>query len=152
MIVTTRFTLDAPLEVVWRYLLDIARIAPCVPGAQLLEVIDDRTYAGKIGVKLGPIDVGYVGRVRIDQIEPYMTPGPGLVTLIEADEDFRDRHFSSFYADGLTPDQARVLRAWCRDNEIAEVPLAPTISFANWIYLGYFLTALLQGHVLQAAY
>ena len=53
---------------------------------------------------------------------------------------------------GLTPDQARVLRAWCRDNEIAEVPLAPTISFANWIYLGYFLTALLQGHVLQAAY
>ncbi|MEQ1918188.1 MAG: hypothetical protein ABL955_03240 [Elusimicrobiota bacterium] len=90
--------------------------------------------------------------VRTDQIEPYMTPGPGLVALIEADEDFRDRHFSAFYADGLTPDQARVLRAWCRDNEIAEVPLAPTISFANWIYLGYFLTALLQGHVLQAAY
>lgn len=90
--------------------------------------------------------------VRADQIAPFMTPGPNLVALIEADEDFRDRHFSSFYADGLTPDQARVLKAWCRVNEISEVPLAPTISFANWIYLGYFLTALLQGHVLQAAY
>lgn len=90
--------------------------------------------------------------VRPDQIKPFMTPGPTLVESIEADEDFRDEHFGAFYADGLTPDQAEALRAWCERNGIAAVPLAPTISFANWIYLGYFLTALLQGHVLMAAY
>ena len=90
--------------------------------------------------------------VRPDQIKPFMTPGPSLVESIEADEDFRDEHFGSFYADGLTPDQAEALRGWCERNAIAAVPLAPTISFANWIYLGYFLTALLQGHVLMAAY
>lgn len=90
--------------------------------------------------------------VRPDQIEPYMNLGPALVAAIEEDEDFRDEHFASFYADGLTPDQAEALREWCRENEIDSVPLAPTISFANWIYLGYFLTVLLQGHVLQPLY
>jgi hypothetical protein len=90
--------------------------------------------------------------VRPDQIRPYMNLGPSLVAAIEEDEDFRDEHFESFYADGLTPEQAEALRVWCVDNEIESVPLAPTISFANWIYLGYFLTAVLQGHVLQPFY
>lgn len=90
--------------------------------------------------------------VRPDQIVPYMNLGPALVAAIEEDEDFRDEHFASFYADGLTPDQAEALKEWCADNEVESVPLAPTISFANWIYLGYFLTVLLQGHVLRSLY
>lgn len=69
MTITNRFSLDAPLDLVWRFLLDVPKIAHCVPGAQLLEVIDDRTYAGKIGVKLGPIDVGYRGRIHIEEID-----------------------------------------------------------------------------------
>ncbi len=69
MTITNRFSLDAPLDVVWRFLLDIPKIAHCVPGAQLLEVIDERTYAGKIGVKLGPIDIGYRGKIHIDEID-----------------------------------------------------------------------------------
>lgn len=90
--------------------------------------------------------------VRPDQIAPYMNLGPALVAAIEEDEDFRDEHFPTFYADGLTPDQAAALREWCADNGVESVPLAPTISFANWIYLGYFLTVLLRGHVLQPLY
>lgn len=90
--------------------------------------------------------------VRPDQILPYMNLGPSLVAAIEEDEDFRDEHFAVFYADGLTPDQAVALREWCADNDIESVPLAPTISFANWIYLGYFLTVFIQGHVLQPLY
>lgn len=90
--------------------------------------------------------------VRPDQIQPYMNLGPALVAAIEEDEDFRDEHFPTFYADGLTPDQAVALRRWCGENAVESVPLAPTISFANWIYLGYFLTVLLQGHVLQPLY
>ena len=89
--------------------------------------------------------------VRPDQIKPYMNLGPGLVAAIETDADFREE-FGSFYADGLTPRQAAALREWCDDNEVASVPLAPTISFANWIYLGYFLTVVLQGHVLRRLY
>jgi carbon monoxide dehydrogenase subunit G len=69
MNIKTKFEVKAPLEAVWRYMLDVQKVAPCVPGAQLTEVIDDRTFAGKIGVKLGPIDVGYRGKVHIDQID-----------------------------------------------------------------------------------
>jgi carbon monoxide dehydrogenase subunit G len=69
VIVKTEFTVDAPLEVVWRYLLDIPKIAHCVPGAELTEVIDDRTFGGKIGVKLGPIDLGYRGRISIEEVD-----------------------------------------------------------------------------------
>ena len=49
--------LDVPLPVgeTWRVLLDIERIATCLPGAELTEVIDDKTYAGKVAVRLGPI-------------------------------------------------------------------------------------------------
>lgn len=69
MIITTSFQVDAPLDAVWRHLLDVPTIAPCVPGAQLTSVIDDRTYEGKIQVKLGPITVDYKGQVKIDEID-----------------------------------------------------------------------------------
>ncbi|UPT75781.1 MAG: hypothetical protein M0D55_08975 [Elusimicrobiota bacterium] len=90
--------------------------------------------------------------VPVDHIEPFMNLGPSLVERIEADEDFRDEHFPTFYADGLTRDQVEALKVWCRDEGIETVPLAPTISFANWIFLGYFLTRVLDGHVLRSLY
>lgn len=90
--------------------------------------------------------------VPVGEIDPYMNPGPELVARIEADPDLRDEHFSMIYADGLTPDQAKVLREWCREEGLKTVPLAPTISFANWIFLGFFLTRVLQGHVLRMLY
>ena len=39
----------------WPLLMDIRRIAPCMPGAELTEVVDDKTYKGKIAVRLGPV-------------------------------------------------------------------------------------------------
>ena len=90
--------------------------------------------------------------VPIAHIEKFMTLGPSLVARIEDDEDFRDEHFTAFYADGLTGEQAEALREWCANEGIDTVPLAPTISFANWIFLGYFLTRLLEGHVLRFLY
>jgi hypothetical protein len=90
--------------------------------------------------------------VPIAHITRFMTLGPSLVARIEADPDFHDEHFSTLYADGLTGEQAAVLQEWCRAEGIETVPLAPTISFANWIFLGYFLTRLLEGHVLRFLY
>lgn len=69
MVITTRFALAAPVDAAWGYLLDVEKIANCVPGASLTEVIDDKTYAGKIEVRLGPIAVSYKGRVMIESID-----------------------------------------------------------------------------------
>jgi hypothetical protein len=58
----------APAET-WRVLMDIPRIVPCMPGAELLEQIDDRTYKGKVSVKLGPVALSFVGTAQFETID-----------------------------------------------------------------------------------
>lgn len=69
MEITTTFDLSAPIETAWAYLLDVQKIAGCVPGASLTQVIDDHTFDGKIEIKLGPIAVGYKGRVSLENVD-----------------------------------------------------------------------------------
>lgn len=69
MIITTRFELAAPVDAAWDYLLDVEKIAQCVPGASLTEVIDEKTYAGRIEVRLGPIAVSYKGRITLESVD-----------------------------------------------------------------------------------
>src|SRR5256885_2939760 len=69
MVITTRFELSAPIESAWAYLLDVPKIAHCVPGASLTNVIDDKTYEGRVEVKLGPIGVSYKGRITIQSMD-----------------------------------------------------------------------------------
>ena len=47
------FEVPLPPDEAWPLLMDIRRIAPCMPGAELTEVVDDKTYKGKIAVRLG---------------------------------------------------------------------------------------------------
>jgi hypothetical protein len=49
--------------------MDIKRIAPCMPGAELTEVVDDTTYKGKISVRLGPVALTFAGLVRFEEID-----------------------------------------------------------------------------------
>ncbi|HEX6844668.1 MAG TPA: SRPBCC domain-containing protein, partial [Actinomycetota bacterium] len=43
MLIENEFTVTAPVDELWAYLLDVERIAPCMPGAELTEVVDDTT-------------------------------------------------------------------------------------------------------------
>jgi carbon monoxide dehydrogenase subunit G len=62
------FRVDVPVEEAWRVLLDVERIAPCVPGAQLQEVEGDE-YRGIVKVKVGPITAQYKGAARITEAD-----------------------------------------------------------------------------------
>jgi carbon monoxide dehydrogenase subunit G len=64
-------TLDVPLPPAeaWKLLLDIKRIATCIPGAELTEVVDDVTYKGKVAVRLGPVALSLVGQARLEEID-----------------------------------------------------------------------------------
>jgi uncharacterized protein len=57
------FEVPLPPAEAWPVLMDIKRIAPCMPGAELTEVVDDKTYKGKIGVRLGPVALTFTGTV-----------------------------------------------------------------------------------------
>jgi carbon monoxide dehydrogenase subunit G len=53
----------------WAVLMDIRRIAPCMPGAALTEVIDAQNFRGKIAVRLGPVALAFAGRVQLETID-----------------------------------------------------------------------------------
>jgi carbon monoxide dehydrogenase subunit G len=55
------FTVPVPVDEAWRVLLDIERIAPCMPGAALDSVQGD-DFTGRVKVKLGPINLTYQGK------------------------------------------------------------------------------------------
>jgi carbon monoxide dehydrogenase subunit G len=59
------FTVGAPPQRVFAYLLDVNKIVSCVPGAELSEVVDPTTFKGRVKIKVGPITVAYSGTARI---------------------------------------------------------------------------------------
>lgn len=61
------FEVPAPPEEVWAYLVDVERVIPCMPGAELTEVVDDTTWKGKVRVTLGPVSLAYAGTVNIEE-------------------------------------------------------------------------------------
>ncbi len=63
------FEVPLPPAEAWKVLLDIERIAPCMPGAELTEVVDQNTYKGKIDVRLGPVALTFAGIVKFEQID-----------------------------------------------------------------------------------
>ncbi len=63
------FAVEAPADTVWRALTDIARVAPCLPGAELERSQEDGVYEGKFTVKLGPATAAYRGTLRVESID-----------------------------------------------------------------------------------
>ena len=59
------FVVQAPVDEVWDLLMDVERIAPCMPGAQVLEQTGDDAYKVAVKVRLGPMSMTYTGDVEI---------------------------------------------------------------------------------------
>jgi carbon monoxide dehydrogenase subunit G len=60
-----QFDVPAPIDEVYAALLDVQRVAPCVPGAEVLEQTGDDAYKVAIKVKVGPMSMTYTGDVEI---------------------------------------------------------------------------------------
>src|SRR5882724_5991406 len=65
MLIESDFEVPAPIDQVWRYLLDVPRMAPNLPGAELTEVIDENTYRGRVTSKLGPVSLRFAGIAKV---------------------------------------------------------------------------------------
>jgi uncharacterized protein len=63
------FEVRAPLERVWEALVDVERVAPCLPGAEITEAGDDGSYRGNFTVKLGPTTASYRGELAMEEID-----------------------------------------------------------------------------------
>jgi uncharacterized protein len=64
------FTVEAPIEEVWAALVDVERVAPCLPGAQITGRDESSgAYRGTFSVKLGPTTAAYNGTLRLEQAD-----------------------------------------------------------------------------------
>jgi uncharacterized protein len=64
------FQVKESVDKVWTFLSDPRKIAVCVPGAQITEQVDEKTYKGAISVKVGPSVTDYKGEVQIVRLDP----------------------------------------------------------------------------------
>jgi len=65
-----KLTLRAPLQKVWDVLFDPATLLSCIPGAEKVERLDDRTYDCLVKQKVGPISARFKFKATLTKIEP----------------------------------------------------------------------------------
>ena len=64
-----QFEVKAPVQHVWEYLIDPAKVVVCIPGAELLESQDERTFVGAVKVKLGPMAMSFKGLMKFVELD-----------------------------------------------------------------------------------
>ncbi|HKE81610.1 MAG TPA: SRPBCC family protein [Solirubrobacteraceae bacterium] len=63
------FTVTAPVEQVWAMLVDVERVAPCLPGAEITGQTPEGGYEGTFSVKLGPATAAYRGSLQMESLD-----------------------------------------------------------------------------------
>jgi len=63
------FQVREPIDKVWTLLSDPRNVAGCVPGAQITEAVDERTFKGSVRIKVGPSLTNYKGDVRFERLD-----------------------------------------------------------------------------------
>lgn len=59
------FAVTAPIDQVWRTLMDFEKVAGCVPGAEVLSKLSEDAYQVGMKVKLGPVTMQYKGQMEV---------------------------------------------------------------------------------------
>ena len=63
------FQVEAPIDRVWEALIDVERVAPCLPGAEITEGGEEGAYRGNFTVKLGPTTASYRGELQMESVD-----------------------------------------------------------------------------------
>jgi len=70
MLIEGKFNLKAPIKQVWDFLLEPETLASCIPGAEEMKRIDDKTYESVVKQKVGLISVKFKFITAITEMEP----------------------------------------------------------------------------------
>src|ERR1700751_1892239 len=93
----TRFQAPETAAEVWKILSDPRSVASCVPGAQVTEAVDERTYKGVIKVKLGPTVTDYKGEAHIERLADQNR----VIEMIGKGQDVRGKGSASMKMTGM---------------------------------------------------
>jgi carbon monoxide dehydrogenase subunit G len=70
MLIEGKFTMKAPIQKVWDFLLEPETLAACIPGAEKLEAIDDKNYEAIVKQKVGPFSVKFKFTTTLVEMDP----------------------------------------------------------------------------------
>jgi len=70
MEVVSSFEIPTTPGEAWELLLDVPRVIPCMPGAELVEAVDEDTWKARLSTKLGPVSLGFDADVSRTSIDP----------------------------------------------------------------------------------
>ena len=87
MEISKSFVVHASPEAAWSFLTDPVRVARCLPGAAITNQIDERTHAGTITVKVGPVTATYKGTMRFERLDP----AARTAEIVAAGQDVRGK-------------------------------------------------------------
>lgn len=65
-----KFTMKAPIQEVWDFLLAPGTLVSCIPGAEKMEPVDDKTWEGVVKQKVGPITVKLSFTQALTELDP----------------------------------------------------------------------------------
>jgi len=63
------FSINQPIDIVWKSLSNPEDIVTCVPGASITEKLSDTSYKGAVVTKFGPIKAAYAGDIDITEMD-----------------------------------------------------------------------------------
>jgi len=154
------FEVAAPPDAVWAALVDVQRVAPCLPGAELSAGDEEGTYQGTFTVKLGPTSASYRGTLKLEEVDEAarratmrasgtvkrgqggakalivstVREGDGGATIVDVDTDYSiTGRLAAFGRGGMIQDVSnRLLRefASCLQTTLAEPAPAPAAAAA----------------------
>jgi carbon monoxide dehydrogenase subunit G len=81
------FDVAAPVEAAWRLLNDIPVVVPCMPGAELVDVVADDAWKARLRVKLGPMTLEFLADVTREHVDE----AAGVVVLAVKARESRGR-------------------------------------------------------------
>jgi carbon monoxide dehydrogenase subunit G len=93
------FVISASQERVWELLFDIPKLSQCIPGIESVEVMDDKTYRGKLVVRVGPIKSQFSGKVTLTAVD-----APNRIAgTVEGDDKSSASSVKATFSGTLTP-------------------------------------------------
>ena len=81
------FVVNAAPDAVWSFLIDLPRVARCLPGAAIGERLDERTSTGTMTIKVGPVSSSYRGKVVFERLDA----GARTAELVASGQDVRGK-------------------------------------------------------------
>ncbi|MGQ0641912.1 MAG: SRPBCC family protein [Gemmatimonadaceae bacterium] len=69
IVINEAFSVNAPVDRVWRFLTTPREVVQCIPGAEITGDLGERQYSGRVKVKVGPVTAAYAGKATLTKVD-----------------------------------------------------------------------------------